>query len=87
MSPPLLPPSSRPPPNQASESVDFITRRYQKLELTAKERIDRVNKIVDEHYEFETDYELTADWIQQLRNHIDTVKIRLGVVQCYARWL
>ena len=56
--------------------MDFITRRYHKLEENAKERIERVNKIVDDHYEFETDYELTEEWIQQLRAHIETVKIR-----------
>ena len=57
--------------------MDFITRRYHKLEENAKERIERVNKIVDDHYEFETDYELTEEWIQQLRAHIETVKMRL----------
>ena len=61
---------------QASESVEFITQRYHKLEATAKNRIDKVSRIVDEHYEFETDYELTADWVKGLRTHIETVTIR-----------
>ena len=57
--------------------MEFIKNRYHKLESTAKERIERVSKIVDDHYEFETDYELTAEWISELRAHIETVKARL----------